>query len=393
MSTLKRLTAEPARTALLVAGGLGFILLGASQALYGPFYGVFRSRFELSATAVSFITAIHFVGATTGLSSSGFLARRFGPLRVVTAAIFTLAAGFATVAVGPGWPWVLGGAAVIGLGFGGLVTMNFLIARVFGDAAPAALNALNAMFGVGAVLAPLAAAPFAVSGAYAPVFAAGAALAAALGLYFAFTRRITVEEPPAKPRDHSGLRAYILPAAGFTALLFFYMASEASFGNWIPTHLTPSVGAAAAARYAGLFWLSHTVGRIAAAPVSMRLRPAALVSFTLLFAVAATATASIVPLAPLAYIVAGFFCGPIFPGGLAWIRTRFPGSADEVSSVVLAVGGLGSIAAPPVIGQAVDAVGVGAIPAGLVAMLATAAVVSQSLRLFTRARGRESRAG
>jgi fucose permease len=386
VNTLRRLTADPARTALLVAGGLGFILLGASQALYGPFYGVFRERFGLSAAEVSLVTALHFVGATAAVSASGFLVRRFGALRVVTAAIYILAAGCVGVAAGPRWGLVLVGATVLGTGFGGLVTMNFLVGRVFADAGPAALNALNAMFGVGAVLAPMAAAPFAEAGAHEPVYLATAALAVTLALYFTFTRRIAVEGPAAPPREPIRLRSFVLPVAGFLLLYTFYMASESSFGNWIPTHLAPAYGAAPAARYAGLFWLALTAGRLVAAPVSLRFSPATVVSWTIVLGVAASVAASAVPLAPAAYIVAGFFCGPVFPGGLAWIRQRFPGSADEVSSVVLGLGGIASVLAPPVIGTAVDAFGVGAIPAGITFMLILAGMSAHGLKLAERGR-------
>jgi fucose permease len=184
------------------------------------------------------------------------------------------------------------------------------------------------------------------------------------------------------------LRTFVMPVLGFIVLYFFYMASEASFGNWIPTHLAPAYGAAPAARFAGLFWLALTAGRLVAAPVSLRISPPQLVSWTLLLGVLASVAASAVAIAPLAYFVAGFFCGPVFPGVLAWIRRRFPGSADEVSSVVLAISGLGSVIAPPIIGTAVDTFGVVAIPTGLTFMLILAGLTAHSLRLAARAGGR-----
>ncbi|MFO8063260.1 MAG: MFS transporter [Spirochaetota bacterium] len=384
--TLKRLTADPGRTALLVAGGLGFVLLGASQALYGPFYGALQENFALSAAQVSIITTVHFVGATAAMSTSGFLTRRFGALRVVQAATFALALGFLAIAVAPTWALVLTGATILGIGFGGLVTMNFLVARVFGSESPAALNALNAMFGVGAVVAPVAAAPFAAQGARGPVFALGGALAALLGLYFVFTKRIHVEEAPVRLPGSIQIRSYILPVFGFIALYFFYMASEASFGNWIPTHLTPAYGSAPASRFVGLFWLALTAGRLVATPVSLRVAPERVVGWSLVFALAAAVAASAVPIAPIAYVVAGFFCGPVFPGGLAWIRRRFPALADEVSSVVLAVGGIGTVIAPPVIGTAVDIYGVSSIPAAIALLLVCAGATAQALKLNARRR-------
>jgi fucose permease len=180
----------------------------------------------------------------------------------------------------------------------------------------------------------------------------------------------------------------VFPVLGFVVLYLFYMGSEASFGNWIPTHLTPTYGPAAAARYAGLFWLALTAGRIAAAPVSLRLSPGTLVSWTLVIGVAASVAASAAAIAPVAYVVAGFFCGPVFPGGLAWIRRRFPEAADEISSVVLAVGGLGPIVAPPVIGSAVDAYGVAAIPVAIAFMLILAGTCAHVLKLASREHAR-----
>ena len=85
-----------------------------------------------------------------------------------------------------------------------------------------ALNALDAMFGVGSVLAPMAAAPFLVRGAHVPVYLTAAALAIALGLYFASTRRIHVEEAPVREREPLSLRSLVLPVAGFIVLYFFY---------------------------------------------------------------------------------------------------------------------------------------------------------------------------
>jgi fucose permease len=305
----------------------------------------------------------------------------FGPLRLVTVSVFVLAAGSFGIAFGPSWPVVLAAATVVGVGFGTFVTMNFLVARVFGEAGPAALNALNAMFGVGAVLGPTVAAPFVDIGNHRPVFAAVGAIAFGLAVYFAVTKRLAVPSHPETAAPQQGMRPYLLPVVGFIVLYFFYMASETSFGNWIPTHLAPAYGPGAAARFTALFWLAHTVGRLAAAPVSLRMSPSRLAAWAVVLGILATGSASVIPIAPIAYVVAGFFVGPVFPSGLAWIRLRFPNTPDEVSSVVLAVGGLGSIAAPPLVGLAVDAFGVTAVPIAITLMMVLAGASTHLLRL------------
>jgi hypothetical protein len=90
-----------------------------------------------------------------------------------------------------------------------------------------------------------------------------------------------------------------------------------------------------------------------------------------------------------ALLVAGGLGFVLIGAAPAAPAARFPGSAEEVSSVVPAVAGLGTVIAPPIIGSAVDAFGVGAIPLGVTGMLVLAGVCAHALRLAGRRHERQ----
>src|SRR5205807_9187429 len=81
---------------------------------------------------------------------------------------------FAVIAM---WPWVLAGAALIGVGYGILVVaVNALVASGFGERNAAPLILVNAAFGLGAVLGPLCFGLL-TSGDFRPAFVAAAVFA------------------------------------------------------------------------------------------------------------------------------------------------------------------------------------------------------------------------
>ena len=71
--------------------------------------------------------------------------------------LICLALGAGLVSFGDAWASLLIGAFALGLGFGGLTLgLNALFHSRFDSTGPAMLNLLNAAFGAGAVLGPLA---------------------------------------------------------------------------------------------------------------------------------------------------------------------------------------------------------------------------------------------
>lgn len=372
MGFLSSISHSRQKLLLFLSSCLAFIAMGISQSMYGPFYPVFRVQFSLTATAVSTITALHFAGATVAVAMSGILSRRFGAFPVVITSAGLLTLGYLGIAGSPTWTFVLLSTILLGLGFGGLVSLNFLIARVYPTYAASALSLLNALFSVGSMIGPVIASPFVAQSSYTPAFLIGGAVSGVVLLLFLFQpapEEAAARKSIALPR---GFRA-IGEMSLFLLLYFFYVGSETSFSNWIPTHLTLSFDAAPAARLTSLFWVALTAGRLLAVPIGAKAKPSRILAASITLALLAAGLAHYLPAAPAAYALAGLAMGPMFPVGLAWIARRFPDNSERVSSFVVAGGGIGGVVFPPVVGAVVDVAGRGGIPTTIGGFLLLAA--------------------
>lgn len=153
-------TLAPPRTpvfspAAVVASCVGFVLIGALQALYGPAIPAFREEFGLSPSGAGLGLSAHFVGGVAGVLLFDRLFGRIGNRRILGASYLLMALGAAGFALAPNWPTALTAALLAGLGFGGIdYGLNQLFAVGFGHRSTAMLNILNAHFGVGAILGP-----------------------------------------------------------------------------------------------------------------------------------------------------------------------------------------------------------------------------------------------
>ncbi|HKK48686.1 MAG TPA: MFS transporter, partial [Alkalispirochaeta sp.] len=461
MNTRSLFAPGPGRL-LLIAASTAMFALGAASALYGPFFPYFSETLDLSPSRLGLLPGLHFAGATMGVLFGGMVARRVGYRRVLMTGAVVLTAGYGAVAVAWTWPLLQMGAALLGLGFGLLVNVNILVDEAFGEMGAAALQLVNALFSVGAIVAPLLAIFSLQFGGQTVAFGIGAVLAVILiGLLTksgtsaddlrahqheptydmaapgqpsgdgaaaahaaeegtsdtAVATSGTAEEPAAAAASAASAapdtaapdtaasdtaasdtaaaaaakarhrRALILPTALFLPLYLLFPGTEASFANWMPTHLFSLLPAAVASAVVSGYWITFTVGRLVAVPISMRIRPGTMVGGAILLALLATVAATVDSLAPAAYLVAGLAMGPVFPGGLSWLRRRYPERAGEVGSIIIAAGGIGGMIIPPAIGYIVEARGVSAIAVTLAVLLAGSVLLATIIGISGRTQG------
>ncbi|MFW5811498.1 MAG: hypothetical protein ACOCWS_00845 [Alkalispirochaetaceae bacterium] len=69
---LANLFAPGAGRYLLAAGALSMFAMGASQALYGPFFSYFGETLGVTPSRLGMLPGLHFAGATAGILA-GFL--------------------------------------------------------------------------------------------------------------------------------------------------------------------------------------------------------------------------------------------------------------------------------------------------------------------------------
>lgn len=356
---------DPERRRLLLAGFLAFTALGAIQAMYGPAFPGLVQRFGVGLERVGWTVSLHFAGSFVTIASSGFWLGRFGYRPVMAVGGTAMTAGAAAVAFAPSWPLVLAGALLGGIGFGLLdIAFNLLPARVFAPDAAPILNLLNAMFGVGAVLGPLA---VGLAGSTLRVPFAGLAL-----LTVAVTVLAVRLPEPERPRASGGESIPWLTAAGFAAMYFLYVAAEVGVASWETVHLEPSLGARDAAFATSLYWGALTLGRLVAIPISARVRPATLVLSAGAVGLIGLLAAHVTPFAPVAYAITGAALSPIFPTGVAWLQRVFPRRSEQVAPIVVAASNLGPVTTASAIGAGVALHGPQVVPtilAGIVAVL------------------------
>jgi MFS transporter, FHS family, glucose/mannose:H+ symporter len=261
-----------------------FVVLGAFMALYGPAIPVLRERFGVAAGASALVISTHFAGGVAAIAGWALFGPRLPTRAWASSAAALLVPGAVGFALAPARPVAVAAAAVIGVGSGVLVVvLNLLFATGFGDRSAAMLNLLNACYGAGAIVGPLA---FAATGGDRAPFLGGAVLAAA-----GVPLMLGVRPAPAEPGPSRS--TWLAPAVlGFVLLYLLYVATESGVGGWAATSLI-SEGAdeAAAASWSAAFWAAITVGRVLAIPLALRISPPRLVIGAMLLATAGLALA------------------------------------------------------------------------------------------------------
>jgi len=385
------LAPESVRRALLGLGMLAFFQLGLIQAAYGPSFSALQLRHGIGVAEVGTSVGISFFGGFFGVLASGSLLLRFGYRSLLLMATGLLTLGMATVGWAPAWGGVLAGAAVSGFGYGVVVVLyNFLYARAFAPRGAAAVNLVNAVFGIGAIVMPsvvtlisdwqvgLDPARLALVPPYAFSLVALTGGLVLIGL----VRLPWFPPKPTKRLEGRGLAGTPLLAAGLlAALLLVYVAGEVNIAAWAPTHMQELVGPARAALVVSVFWFTMTLGRFGIALFGGRSDPATLVVAAATLALGGLLLTHHPPLAFVGYAIAGLGMGPIFPTTVVWLERRFGDQTVRVGPLLLAAGNLGPVVGAPAVGLVVAALGPLAVPSvlaglvGLLLLLAAAALV------------------
>ncbi|MGY0063136.1 MFS transporter [Streptomyces sp. LZ34] len=382
--------------AAVVASCVGFILIGALQALYGPSIPAFRDEYGLTPSTAGLGLSAHFVGGVVGVLVFDRLfgradpAARIGNRKLLGGSYLLMAVGAAGFALAPAWPAALAMALVAGLGFGGIdYGLNQLFAVGFGRRSTAMLNVLNAHFGIGAILGP---ALIGLVGAdhYTAIFLGFAVLTLPLLLCLAGVRdgappraagsegdpeeergqHGTGQDDPDARRARARSRSLATVLGAFVLLYVLHVGIEAGVGGWEPTHLeTVGYSATAAASATSVYWLMMTVGRFLVAPLALRWPARSIIVVSCAGMTVCLLLAAVPALAPYAYAGVGLFIAPIFPTGLPWLNDAAP-RARRAGALVIAASMVGGVAAGPALGKAIELSGIRAVPLILAAVSA-----------------------
>ncbi|MCI0390889.1 MAG: MFS transporter [Acidobacteria bacterium] len=339
----------------------GFLLVGIANTLLGPILPLLSSRWQLSDAQAGHLFIAQFAGAIAGSALSGWLIRKLGSMSVLAAGYGGLAAATAALAFSPRQAGI---AAIATLGFSlGLTNpaTNLLVSELNPERRAAALNLLNLIWGLGAILCPLLISLLTRQSHSLRSLLAIAALLAIMALLLARHSSHTIAHTPG---IHSGqaiesqsvLRAWLSPYALLTgALVFVYVGTETAVSGWIAAYVQ-RLGATAQTFWAlasSLFWAGLLSGRAAAPAILRRITEEKLVIFSLIIALCGM---SVILLgqgfvsASIGAGLTGFGLATIFPTTFAVFTQRFGALASQMAGVIFILASLGGAILPWFVG-------------------------------------------
>jgi hypothetical protein len=333
------------RRRLLVSGLASLVLIGCVPALYGVSLPLYRRLFDLADGQGGQLLAAHGIGALGGVIA-GMLGVRWLTAR---ASIAALGLGSAVIATELAWPVILLGTLIVGVGFGQISSIfNRRFLAEFGDRGPGMVGLLNAVFGIGAIVAPLL---FVWAGGAPRLVFAGLAVMAALLLPLAGAER------KATGTAAMGLRALYTPRAAMLGLVAATVLIEVGFFGFGPSALIAGgMDELDAARLASVFFAGFMASRLSLFWLTRHFDAALL----FIASVAGVALAGLLDRAGLpavAYLFGGACLGSVFPTFFVW-ASGVLGQSPVIAAAILAAGLTGAALGPLVLGAILAATGV-----------------------------------
>ena len=371
-----------------LVGYLAFVLIGWGGLLVPALIRSVEHDFSQTDAGLGiwyFVSALFWAAGGVG---AGFLTEHVGRRVTLPLAALSLGLGLAVLALAPSWPVFLFAAAPLSLGAGGL---DAGVNGLFLDLHPGqggALSLLHFFFSIGALAAPFVVGVAVDSGVpwrLVPLASGAAAIVVGAALYWA--------RPASGKRTRHGdvaNAASAIPLLGIPLLLLAiaigcYVAAEIGTSNWLVRFLAAAPLTLATATLS-LFWAGLAAGRLLASRVADRFDPVAFATACAILAGIAGLVAVLapnLPLAMLAFAVAGLGQGPIYPMIMTIGGTLQPARSGAVSGLLTGAAVIGGLIYPPVIGfiSVSAGIAVGLIGAALLALgAAVALVVSHLLR-------------
>lgn len=331
------------KSALLLSGLGSMVVLGSGMGILGPALPVYERSFSLTTAESGLLISTLWGGCLLSVLVMYFKGAEVTPRPGM--ALLTL--GSVLLAVAPLWPVALAGALIFGFGYGLLAALfNPRILVAYGAQGASRLGMLNAVFSLGAILAPFG---FALTGGdLRPAFWTMALCAA---LAFALSGKVGLTGVVSGGQTR-GFRLH-LPILAFALVAIGIEASLAGLG---PTALIRAgISEERAAALLSLFFLAALAARVALVVVAHRVADFALFLFALLWATLCALGAALISPA-LFFPPLGIAAGLFFQGEYV-TASRKMGADPRVSPIIIGVGLVGAVASPLVYARLMDGLG------------------------------------
>lgn len=321
-----------ARQGLLIAGVACFAMMGVGQSLYGPTLPVFGRMFGVPQAETGLLVSAHWTGCALGIAAMFAFGNRISPRH----ALATMALGAAGLASLAGWGATLAAAFVFGAGYAmATAVFNPRVLAAFGPRGPSMLSLLNACFGIGAILAPLAFVRFGQDPRLAFLVTAGLAVA------IWFLPGAGGAAPTPAPGSAQGFRPR-LPILAFGAAAIGIEASLIGLG---PTALIAAgESEARAAEFLSVFFVVFLAARIVLT-FTAHLVPSFVLFLSGLIAIACFALLGATVSPAWAFVAMGASAGVFFPSYFV-TASQHMGTDPRVPPTIIGAGLVGGIFLP-----------------------------------------------
>ncbi len=386
---------------LLLVICIAFLAVGLFQGAIGPVLQDLARQTNSNAVAASgMMTAVVFA-SLSAQSIAVLLLKKVGHRPIMVVGMIFFLCGISGVAVSTSLTWLLIAAACKGVGDGVLLLLgNVLAAEASKGAGP--LNLVNAMFGVGAIVAPAltSAAMLATGSGISGLWVSPMAMAVAFVLLTVWRPTLSIPADDAEAiadAVHSAGKSPVLKSRLVwlvSALALLESGIEASVGIWLPTLLSQStdLSLTSASMVLSWFWFLLTASRFVAAWASRKFSSLSILAFAVALCIAgcalllASAISGNTALAIAAVTFLGPGLGPVLPSALSILRNSYPRNAGAAAGIAFGATNLGAGVVPPLLGVVTAAMGVASgsgtllVVAVLMAVFLLAVVANQRMK-------------
>ena len=370
---------------LILLAFIAFVALGMPDGLLGVGWPSIRNSFSIPLDAIGMLLVASVAGYMTSSFLSGFLLSRVGVGRVLATSCFLTGLALIGYTLAPEWWMMVSLGVFAGLGAGAIdAGLNTYVAAHFGEGL---MQWLHASWGVGITTGPILMTigltafntwwfGYRVVGGFQIALAACFVLTLSI---WSQNHAPSSSEAPKRLTDYKTPMRETLrqPLVWLSVVLFFlYVGAESSLGTWTYTLLTESRGIdpTLAGFFAGSYWFTFTIGRIAAGLIARRVGVNRLV---LGGQVGALLGAGLLIWNPsdvanvLAVGVIGLSIAPIFPAMMSGTRRRVGDHyAANTIGMQMAATGFGAAVIPSLMGVLARQISLEVIPVCLLAVYA-----------------------
>ena len=352
-------TTSPPRTVRFATSGttlihIDFLVTGVVMTFLGPMLPILAARWALADVKAGGLIFAEFFSSMFGMLLSGVLVERVGYRLTLILGLVLMASGMAMLASGPFWVGVIS-VCIFGVGYGVTTPAgNLRTAEINPHRSAAALNVINAVWGVGAMSSPflVAVAQRAHRISWFLYGTAAALLALLVALLLSRFTPDTHAEADSKS-DREYWKSAMLPV--ICALFFLYVGTETSFGAWVATYARRMETGQSSfwAMTPSFFWGAILVGR-SLAPLALgftRQTNVAKAGLTAALAGALTVVnARGMAMIVVGAVLAGLGLASIFPISVSLFPNWFGSSARTASGAIFSSGNIGGAVVPWAVG-------------------------------------------